>query len=515
MALSTIQRPLLDALLDARYSQLVALAEGWIAAGATGFGICRDGQPLVAWPERCDLERPSIIAPIQIESDVIGDLRVVGVSGDALDAQLAADAAFVSDMARLEDELQYVAADLFDTHELLLALYALGQMARGQTNLKALLTCLIAEAVRLVRAQGGFAVCVPLAQAPILAQYPDQQLDEPQAWRCFWQAQSQTRHLLSSADPTGGSTPNVDNMLYIPFQTRGVIMAGLGLLNKRGGEFDARDVRLAQLAVDQVSAQIENLLLQQENAAQSALTRDLEQARRIQSYLQPQQLPRVDGLELFAHSRPAMQLGGDLYDCISRPDKPLMVAVGDVTGKGLPAALLMAMVRTSVHSKACFMPSPTPADVIRNAHADLYDHFTQVGMFATLFVGQFDPAERRLIYANAGHSPAIYRRAGGAACLLPADSTAVGMFADSHCVNQALPFDPGDVLVIATDGFCEARNTGDELFGYDRLLQLVDLVADRSASEIAYALYQAIDQFRAGLAQDDDQTIVVIKGVSV
>src|SRR5438093_9548571 len=94
-----------------------------------------------------------------------------------LNAQLTADT-FVSDMARLEDELEYVATELFDTHELLLALYALGQTARSQTDLGTILTCLIAEAVRLIRAQGGFAVCVPLIHSPILVRYPDQQLDE-------------------------------------------------------------------------------------------------------------------------------------------------------------------------------------------------------------------------------------------------------------------------------------------------------------------------------------------------
>ena len=169
-------------------------------------------------------------------------------------------------------------------------------------------------------------------------------------------------------------------------------------------------------------------------------------------------------------------MGGDFYDFVAQPDRPFIFSVADVTGKGMAAALLMTMTRTAIHSKASFMPKPTPEIVMKNANEDLYEDFLQVGMFATAFIGQYQPHSQKLLYANAGHSPVIYRPVGGRARLLEADSTPIGVLQVSLCKNHQVPLGQGDVLVVATDGFSEARNPDDEMFGYDRLLDLVDHV---------------------------------------
>jgi sigma-B regulation protein RsbU (phosphoserine phosphatase) len=230
--------------------------------------------------------------------------------------------------------------------------------------------------------------------------------------------------------------------------------------------------------------------------------------------LLPQQLPRVDKLDIYASSRPALQVGGDFYDFVTQPDRPFIFSVADVTGKGMAAALLMTMARTAIHSKASFMPKPTPEIVMKNSNEDLFEDFIQVGMFATAFIGQYQPHSQKLLYANAGHSPVIYRPANGRARLLEADSTPIGVLRVSLCKNHQVPLGLDDVLVVATDGFSEARNPRDEMFGYERLLELVDRAADRSAHAIADALFEAVDRFGVGRPQDDDQTLVVIKGAA-
>ena len=108
----------------------------------------------------------------------------------------------------------------------------------------------------------------------------------------------------------------------------------------------------------------------------------------------------------------------------------------------------------------------------------------------------------------------IYRSVGGRSRLLEADSTPIGVLQVSLCKNHQAPLGPGDVLVVPMDGFSEARNPDDEMFGYDRLLELVDYVSDRSAHAIADALFEAVDCFGVGRPQDDDQTLVVIKGAA-
>ncbi|RMG93611.1 MAG: serine/threonine-protein phosphatase [Chloroflexi bacterium] len=122
---------------------------------------------------------------------------------------------------------------------------------------------------------------------------------------------------------------------------------------------------------------------------------------------------------------------------------------------------------------------------------------------------------RRLVYANAGHAPVIYCPAGGEAVLLEADAPAVGILPMSLSADHEMDFGVGDVLVVATDGFNEARNGQGEMLGYERLMVLVEKMADRSAEEIGAALFEEVWRFGNGRFQDDDQTLMVIKGVAL
>lgn len=264
---------------------------------------------------------------------------------------------------------------------------------------------------------------------------------------------------------------------------------------------------------DHAGGQIENVLLYQETLAQARLQTELEMAQRVQSQMLPQRIPQVSGLEIAAGALTALQVGGDLYDFIEQPEQPFKFMIGDVSGKGMSAALLMSATRTLVRSHARMPSLPSPAEVMTGLNESLYEDFTELNMFATVFFGQYNPHTRQLIYANAGHSPIIYRPAGGQAVLLEADSPPIGVLPMSLCENHIIPFNPGDVFITLTDGFSEARAPNDELFGYKRLLELVDKLATEWAETIAVELFNAVAAFSAGHAQDDDQTLIVLKGV--
>jgi phosphoserine phosphatase RsbU/P len=150
--------------------------------------------------------------------------------------------------------------------------------------------------------------------------------------------------------------------------------------------------------------------------------------------------------------------------------------------------------------------------VMRQSNEDLYNDFTQVGVFATAFVGQYEYGSQTLLYANAGHAPVIYRPRGGEAILLRADSTAIGILPVSHCRNQRVRLGPGDLLIAATDGFTDVCDSDENLLGIERLLELTEALHSMSASEIACTLFEEADRFGKGRPQDDDQTLVVIKG---
>lgn len=503
---------MLVALLSSQYARFSALAEAWLAQGATAFGICQDGRPLVYWPAGHRLTKPSLVVSIMGREKELGDLRVAGISGQQHEQRLRADAMLIGHMLQLESELQLMTADLVTSQDQQLALYRLTQTMRDHVTVEETLKAVVAEAVRMVRSQTGYAMFVPTsALDPQLVQQPADALPDVQLWRLYWQGQTNEHELNLDEEHAellpGGAT----NLLHMPIWVRGAVMAGLGLVNRAGG-FGAPDIKLTRAIADQASAQIERMLLYQEMLDQAKMRTEMELARRVQLDLLPRTLPRVEGLDIYANSRPAYQVGGDFFDFIQAEGRPFIFSAGDVTGKGLSAALLMTMTRTALHSKSQFMPYPTPEAVMRQSNEDLYNDFTRVGVFATVFVGQYEERSSRLLYANAGHAPVIYRPHDGEPVLLRADSTAIGILPVSHCRNQTLRMAPGDLLIVATDGFSDVRDPNEDLFGIDRLMELVERLHAGTAHQIAAGMFEEADRFGHGRQQDDDQTLIVIKG---
>ncbi|HMQ32686.1 MAG TPA: SpoIIE family protein phosphatase [Chloroflexaceae bacterium] len=505
---------MLVALLSSQYARFATLAEAWLAMGATAFGVCQDGRPLVYWPAGHRLAKPSLIAPIMRGDQEVGDIRVAGLNGITFDQRLRADANMIGYMLQLEEELQLMTADLVTSQDQQLALYRLTQSMRHHVSVEETLDAVATEAIRMTKAQGGYTMFVPTsAQEPLLVQQPIALLPPDHAWRLYWQAQASEREINLSDVDAELADRGICNLLHVPIWVRGSVMAGLGLVNRSVG-FGTPDIKLAKAIADQASAQIERMLLYQEMFDQTKLRTEMELARRVQLDLLPMTLPTVPGLDIYANSRPAYQVGGDFYDFIVQDGRPFIFSIGDVTGKGLSAALLMTMTRTAIHSKAQFMPYPTPEAVMRQSNEDLYNDFTRVGVFATAFVGQYEAGSGTLLYANAGHAPVIYRPRDGEAVLLRADSTAIGILPVSHCRNQRLRIGPDDLLVVATDGFTDVRDSDEDILGVDRLIEIVETLHEKSAQEIAVTLFEETDRFGQGRQQDDDQTLVVIKGAA-
>jgi sigma-B regulation protein RsbU (phosphoserine phosphatase) len=506
---------MLASVLVAQHLHIASLAKSWLANGASSFGVWSDGIPLAQWPERSQPQQPSVIVPIYYDDKMLGELRLSGLQDTAAQTRLATEASLLASLVRLEDDLQAMTAELVDSQDRLVAVYQLTRSLRNYLTIQETLQSLLFESLRLLKAEKGFVIFAPSMEDPTIEQFPSQYADISAISAIFFQAQQVEREILrSSPDALKGFPEEVRNLCFVPIRVRGSIIAGIGLLNKSAG-FSMPDIKLARAIVEQSSVHIEQVLLHQETAAQRRLQTDLDLARRVQLRLLPQQLPEVSGLDIYARSRPAFQIGGDFYDFISLPRRSMIFSVGDVSGKALSAALLMTMTRTAIHSKASYMPNPTPELVMRNSNEDLFDDFVQVGMFATVFIGQYLPQHRQLIYANAGHSPVIFCRKGGKAEILGADSPPLGVLNKSLCKNHTLDLEPGDVLVVATDGFNEALSPSDEMFGYDRLLDIVTASACQSAASIADTLFKSVERFGYGRPQDDDQTLIVIKGVGM
>jgi sigma-B regulation protein RsbU (phosphoserine phosphatase) len=505
---------MLPALLASQQAQLLALAEAWLATGATTFSIWENEHLLAHWPDTSQPTETDLAASIQIGDKTLGELRVTGLNDARAQARLEAEAGVLGQLAKLENELESMTAELVDKQDQVLALYDLTRSTRTHLDVEETLRLLTREAKRLVKADKAFIMLGTASQPMLVEQCSTPIMDETTLQHLFQQVQISGEELLLSTNDLPSIVPTgTDNLFLKRIVIRNETTALLGLLLNQPAAALSPRLKLARAIAEYAGAQIENALLYKETLTQARLKTELELAARIQLQLLPQDPPKIDGLDLAAGSRPAMHVGGDFYDFVSQPGWPFTFTVGDVSGKGMSAALIMAMTRSVIRSKAKFLPTPTPEIVLGHSNEDMYHDFTEVGMFATVFVGRYDPTCRELLYANAGHSPVIYCPVDGWARLLEADGPAMGVLPLSLSENQTLIFDPGDVLVVATDGFCDASNSTGETFGYTRLLRLVETVAQNSASDIAEAVFDAVNNFSGSHPQNDDQTLVVVKGL--
>ncbi len=250
-----------------------------------------------------------------------------------------------------------------------------------------------------------------------------------------------------------------------------------------------------------------------ELVAQTQIKTEIDMAARIQQRLLPEKLPHIRGLDLYAHSRVAEQVGGEFYDFFVAQDH-LVVAVGDVSGKGLPAALFMLMVRIALRTAAHALSISDPRDILVCANENLYDDFTERGVLATIFMGSYDADTRQLTYSNSAHSPVIYCPKDGQIRLLVPDTVPIGVLPTGTSLRQTIPFASGDLLVIGTDGVSECLNPEGEMFGNERLLKAVEALAHFPANQLGNKLFETIRLFVEDAFQADDQTFVIIKGMT-
>jgi len=301
------------------------------------------------------------------------------------------------------------------------------------------------------------------------------------------------------------------SMIAIPLATAdGNVIGALQVLNKPGG-FNDRDVDLLHLASTYSASAIETHLLRQKAEAARLLERDLEIARGVQERLFPQQLPELFGLECAAQCRPAKAVGGDYFDFIAMPGGWLLFTLGDVSGKGIAAAVLMAGIQASIRSQA-LRPPESLAALVKDFNRAIYS-FSAAYKYSTLFCGLLDPNLRKLTYVNAGQVPPVLLRSNRTTERLQEGGMPVGLM-KAAAFNQAeVNLETGDAVVCFSDGISEATNIKDDMWSEEECLALLAQSAPLSAGEIMNRLIAGADQF-AGLAeQADDMTVVVLKAV--
>ncbi|NYB51367.1 MAG: SpoIIE family protein phosphatase [Methanobacteriaceae archaeon] len=237
--------------------------------------------------------------------------------------------------------------------------------------------------------------------------------------------------------------------------------------------------------------------------------KELEIAHQIQESFLPHHIPYIENYQLAATSIPAQEVGGDFYDFIPISEKQTGLAIGDVSGKGIPAALFMAFSRTLLRAKAC--RNPGVSKMIESVN-NFINEEPHSNMFVTLFYGVLDHEKNTLTFVNAGHNPPLLLRSEGKEIIrLSTGGVVLGAMKGLKLAEKTIDIYPGDLLVLYTDGVTEAVNKIEEQFGEKQLIKIIEENEDLSPLKLQNKIIDGVYEFASGTAQADDITLMVLR----
>jgi serine phosphatase RsbU (regulator of sigma subunit) len=302
---------------------------------------------------------------------------------------------------------------------------------------------------------------------------------------------------------------SIRSILCVPLVVKSALKGVLTAYNKKDQQgFTPEDERLLAIIAAQSAQVVENARLYEEERLYIKMKEELRLASRIQSDLLPKERPQIPGYDIAATTIPAEQVGGDYYDFICCHQNRLVVCLGDVSGKGLPASLLMANLQATLRGQALL--TPIPKECLARANRLLFNS-TSPEKFATLFYAVLDLERQSFCYSNAGHERPMLVKANGEALRLCTGGLPLGMVDEWVYEDECVDFHSGDLLVVFSDGIGETVDEQGEHFGDERALEVVKANAHLSAGGLMERILDAVRTYSGNSLQSDDRTLVVVK----
>ena len=310
------------------------------------------------------------------------------------------------------------------------------------------------------------------------------------------------------ATPDSGKTP-IKTLLSVPLILRGRIIGSLNVFNKHGGErFTEADKRLLSIISTQSAQVIENARLCEEEQSLLRIQEELKIAYNIQMGLLPKDAPVVEGFDVAGRSMPAKSVGGDYFDLIRLADGRLFFCLGDISGKGMPAALLMSNMLAILRGQD--LESSSPASIMTLANEHMFRN-TDPERFSTLFLGILDTASGELTYSNAGHNLPFLVRSSGEVERLESGNIVLGAMDGVTYDEDSVNLLEGDILVVFSDGISESINHLGEEFGEAGIPGIVSGHRAEPANSLIERIIGEATAHAEGAPRRDDMTLVVIK----
>ena len=305
---------------------------------------------------------------------------------------------------------------------------------------------------------------------------------------------------------------SIHSLIAVPLMVKSEVRGVLTVYNKKDAKsFSDDDQRLLAIIAAQSGQVVENARLHEKELALMKMQEELRLAARIQTELLPHTLPEIAGYEIAGKSIPAQEVGGDYYDFIPVDEHRWAFCIGDVSGKGLPASLLMANLQATLRGQT--ISTVAPKACLERSNQLLFQS-TSPEKFATLFYAILDPENHQLYYSNAGHENPYLCCSRSDTKRLKTGGIPLGMLPDFAFEQELIPLEVDSLLVAFSDGVTEAMNAQEEQFGEERIAAVIDQHKNSSASEIIDHLVAAVKNHAAGHPQSDDITIVVMRRIN-
>jgi phosphoserine phosphatase RsbU/P len=302
---------------------------------------------------------------------------------------------------------------------------------------------------------------------------------------------------------------SIRSLVCVPMVIKAELKGVLTIYNKKvEGGFTDDDQRLLAIIAAQSGQVVENARLYESEQALQRMREEVRLASRIQNDLLPRHSPEIPGYDIAGKSIPAQMVGGDYFDFIQMEGGRTALCLGDVSGKGLPASLLMANLQATLRGQTLLGPSA--AQCICRANRLLYES-TSSEKFVTLFYGILDPAEHRFWFCNAGHENPFLLSLDREPRRLTEGGVVLSILEEFPYQEETLSLTPGDLMVVFSDGITEAINQNQEQFGEARLGQLIMQHRNESSTELIESIIQGVRQFAGPVQQMDDMTLLVLK----
>lgn len=413
---------------------------------------------------------------------------------------------------------------LDETNAKLLAINEIGELL-GHLDLNTLLSKIVALALQMTRAEVGNLM---YRESERLTSHVEWGLTDEVINGIKWRDGSPlARRVLEHHMPVlvehlptdsrfvaEASSRQIQSLVSLPLYTANKDLGVLNVVNTHGGEsFSPENMATLQTVTSLASTAIENAILHQEAIEREVFREQLRIARQIWEYILPRKIPAFPGATIGARSEPASVVGGDFYDFIPLGENRLGLVIADVSGKGIPAAMVMNMAKSVLHIEA--LRGHDPREVLGTVNNILVDS-TRMDSFVTLTYAVFDRERRRVSMTNAGHNPClIYRQATRSCESFPSDNMPLAIMPDVIFSQVEFEFAPGDCVIFYTDGVTEAMDRKREMYELERLEKLAATIEPQDTAEsILGRIFQSVQQFTGDMPQHDDTTVLVFRAES-